>query len=141
MWCKHMEQRWNSNQLYILSSGYTTSGSAPYTQSSCRRQITLNKNGGSGSITGSGIPSNSGTTNPTIYCYEGKPCFFGNPSGLTQTGYRFDEYGTSSTSQSSATLWGYITTPTQSTYYARKRKDMYILRGYVMIWNFGNNVM
>ncbi len=70
------------------ASGYRNSGSSAADHAnvtSCRTEITLNKNGGSGAVTG----SSSGTSVGYIYCEQGQACNFGSTSGLSQTGYTF----------------------------------------------------
>ncbi len=62
-------------------SGYTTTGTSLSNhdeQSDCKKTITLNKNGGTGTIQGT-----SGTANASIICSEGQNCDFGSASVLT----------------------------------------------------------
>ncbi|MEE1029999.1 MAG: InlB B-repeat-containing protein, partial [Alphaproteobacteria bacterium] len=97
------------NACTACPSGWTCSGgtSAP------TRTITLNKNGGSGTINGT-----SGTTSATKTCTYGSSCSFGSASGLTQTGYKFT--GGWGTSSSCRVITTSFTNPSSSTYYACK---------------------
>ena len=52
--------------------------------SNCYIDVTLNKNGGSGTIQGV-----SGPNDASVRCYYNTACSFGSASGLTQTGYTF----------------------------------------------------
>ncbi len=103
------------------ASGYAASGTA-YTahdqKSDCKRTITLNKNGGSGTIQGT-----SGTTNASVVCSEGVACSFGDASVLTQDGYTFKTgWGTSASCTATTNSF---TTPTSSTYYACKSANTF----------------
>ena len=103
------------------TSGYAASGTA-YTahdqKSDCKRTITLNKNGGSGTIQGT-----SGTTNASVVCSEGVACSFGDASVLTQDGYTF-KTGWGTSASCTATTYSF-TTPTSSTYYACKSANTF----------------
>ncbi|MBR3148294.1 MAG: leucine-rich repeat protein [Alphaproteobacteria bacterium] len=108
----------NYGQTSILSTcnttnGYTNSGTTAADhagQSSCKTTITLNKNGGSGTIQGT-----SGTGNASIICSQSVSCDFGGVSGLTKTGYTFSGgWGTSADCTATTTSF---TNPT-GTYYA-----------------------
>ena len=103
------------------TSGYAASGTA-YTahdqKADCKRTITLNKNGGSGTILGV-----SGTTSASVVCSEGVACSFGDASVLTQTGYTFKTgWGTSASCTATTNSF---TTPTSSTYYACKSANTF----------------
>ena len=97
------------NACTACPSGWTCSGgtAAP------TRTITLNKNGGSGTLHGK-----TGTTAATITCTYGLFCSFGSASVLSQTGYAFTGgWGTSSTCTSTTTSFA----NPSGTYYACKR--------------------
>lgn len=96
------------------ASGYTITGTTAADhnqQSDCYRVITLDKNGGSGTITTS------------VTCYETKPCDFGTTDKLTQTGYTFT--GGWGTSPACVAITTSFTTPTTSQYYACKTANKY----------------
>ena len=96
------------------TTGYTITGTTAAdhdSASDCYRVITLNKNGGTGSL------------NASVTCYQGVDCDFGDASVLTQTGYTFT--GGWGTSQSCTAKVSTFTTPSNSTYYACKTANQY----------------
>ncbi len=114
------------------TTGYAASGSAASNHDAandCKATITLNKNGGSGAVTG----SSSGTGDGSIQCSQGVACNFGSPSALVLYGYAFTGWGTSSSCTATTTSF---TNPT-GTYYACKvvRKGVY---GSHAVKNFDN---
>ena len=101
-----------------------TSNADATAQSQCYRKIVLNKNGGSGTLSGTDVTDTSGgTANATIKCYYGTSCSFPTASGLTQSGYRrYAGWSTSSANSSSTSRSFSITsTATTVTYYAARR--------------------
>ncbi len=95
-------------------TGYTITGTTTAdhdSSSDCYRVITLDKNGGAGSLGAS------------VTCYQDVECYFGDSSILTQTGYTFT--GGWGTSQSCTAKTSTFTTPKNSTYYACKTANQY----------------
>ncbi|MBR2392935.1 MAG: InlB B-repeat-containing protein [Alphaproteobacteria bacterium] len=98
------------------TTGYTITGTTAAdhdSSSDCYRVITLDKNGGAGSLGAS------------VTCYQGADCNFGDASVLTQTGYTFT--GGWGTSQSCTAKVSTFTTPSNSTYYACKTANQYTI--------------
>ena len=125
----------------VCASGYSTGGASTSTctecktdyaasgtsytdhneAKDCKRTITLDKNGGSGTIQGT-----TGTTSASVTCLQGVSCSFGSASGLTQTGYTFtggwDEWPWCTSTDTS------ITNPTVSLYKACKTANTYTVK-------------
>ena len=110
-------------------SPFTSSAKASKANTSCYKPITLNKNGGTGSLT-TNAGTYTGTSNATVYCYysgtSSTSCTFPGVSGLTNTGYTYTGWGTT-TSCTASTLTVNITTSTPSTYYACRTSATYQL--------------
>ena len=106
------------------SYGYKTPNTTTQTDhdaaNDCKKTITLNKNGGTGTIQGT-----TGTASASITCSQGEACNFGSASGLTQTGYTFKGgWGTSQSCKSTTTSF---TNPTTTPYYACKSPNTYTI--------------
>ena len=102
-------------------SNYTTSVAGSDSNTDCSKVVTLNKNGGSGTIQGV-----SGTADAYKTCYFNTSCTFGSTTGtngLTQTGYTFTGgWGNSASCSANATS---ITVPNETnTYYACKSANV-----------------
>ena len=96
------------------ASSYSSSAAGSDANTDCYKTVTLNKNGGSGTIQGT-----TGTNPASITCYFNTSCDFGSASGLAQTGYTFTGgWGTSASC--SGTTTSYTVPNNTDTYYACK---------------------
>ena len=99
------------------ASSYSSSAAGSDEATDCYKTVTLNKNGGSGTIQGT-----SGTNPASVTCHYNTSCPFGSASGLTQTGYTFTGgWGTSDSCSDTAT--SYTVPNDTNTYYACKSTD------------------
>ena len=96
------------------ASNYSSSVAGSDANTDCYKTVTLNKNGGSGTIQGT-----TGTNPASVTCYFNTSCDFGSASGLAQTGYTFTGgWGTSASC--SGTTTSYTVPNDTDTYYACK---------------------
>ncbi|MBQ8686217.1 MAG: InlB B-repeat-containing protein, partial [Alphaproteobacteria bacterium] len=105
----------NDMGKYACPTNWTSAAKAT-AQTSCYRTITLNKNGGTGTVNGT-----TGTTAASKTCYYNTSCSFPSASGLSQTGYTFTGgWGTTSSCSASTTSFTITSTASSVTYYACK---------------------
>ena len=105
-------------KVYSCPTNYTISGTAATdhdARSDCQRSITLNKNGGSGSVSTS------------VTCSAGVACTLPDASGLTQTGYTFGGGWSTSSGAGATGCTNSVNTPSAGTYYACKTANNYTL--------------
>ncbi len=105
-------------KVYSCPTNYTISGTAATNhdaRSDCQRSITLNKNGGSGSVSAS------------VTCSAGAACTLPDASGLTQTGYTFGGGWSTSSGAGATGCTNSVNTPSAGTYYACKTANNYTL--------------
>ncbi len=95
-------------------SNYATSAAGSDSNTDCYKTVTLDKNGGSGTIQGT-----SGTNPASVVCHYNTECNFGSASGLTQTGYTFSG-GWGTTNTCSGTTVKFTVPNDTGTYYACK---------------------
>ena len=110
------------------STPTTTTATDHDAQSDCVRTITLNKNGGSGTLTGTDVIDNGGTNAASIICHEGVSCALPVTDGvLVKTGYTFNDGWGTSASASGNNCVSAVSTPTVGTYYACQTADIYTI--------------
>ncbi len=98
-------------------SNYATSAAGSDSNTDCYKTVTLDKNGGSGTIQGT-----SGTNPASVVCHYNTECNFGSASDLVQTGYTFSG-GWGTTSTCSGTTVKFTVPNDTGTYYACKSAD------------------
>ncbi|MBQ6736476.1 MAG: InlB B-repeat-containing protein [Alphaproteobacteria bacterium] len=104
------------------ASSYSTSAAGSDAATDCYKTVTLNKNGGSGTIQGT-----SGTDPASVTCYYNTSCPFGSAGGLQQTGYTFTGgWGTSASCSDTTT--SYTVPNGTNTYYACKSQKDYTMQ-------------
>ena len=106
----------DTGTMTTSSNNYWTSAAGATARSSCYRTVTLNKNGGTGTVNGT-----TGTTAASKTCYYNTSCSFPSASGLSQTGYTFTGgWGTTRSCTASTTSFTITSTASSVTYYACK---------------------
>ena len=113
----------DTGTMTTSSNNYWTSAVSSKARTSCYRTVTLNKNGGTGTIN-----STTGTTAASQTCYYNTSCSFPSASGLSQTGYTFTGgWGTTRSCTASTTSFTITSTASSVTYYACKEPDSYTI--------------
>lgn len=108
-----------------------TSATGANAQGQCYRMITLDKNGGSGTIavtTATGATSNvTGTTSGSHRCYYNTSCNLPSVAGLTYANYTYIGWGTSATCLDESTTARITSTAATVKYYACKDANVYAI--------------
>lgn len=114
----------NASACTACTAGYTAPAGSK-TRSACTRTVTLDKNGGKGTLVVNGT-SYADAINPTIVCVDGAACTFPSASGLTKAGYVFPGgWGTSQYCEDANTLS--FNPTTADTYYACRTPNTFYI--------------